>query len=90
MNPPSRKWQGVGHAYLISAHDGHTYAPMGVYASRADAELALSDLRGADPYRPFKLERIKFTRDQRSLLPANTRHPEGPHLNPTPDWSTSA
>ena len=90
MNPPSRKWQGVGHAYLISAHDGHTYAPMGVYASRADAELALSDLRGADRYRPFKLERIKFTRDQRSLLPANTRRPDGAPLNQTPDWSTSA
>ena len=84
MNLPSRKWQGVGHAFLVSAHDGHTYAPVAVYASRTDAELALSGLRGADPYRPFKLERIEFTRDQRSLLPANTRHPDGIPLNLIP------
>ena len=84
MNQPPHKWQGVGHAYLISAHDGHVFVPVEIYASRADAELALSDLRGADPYRPFKLERIKFTRDQRSLLPANTRHPDGIPLNRIP------
>ena len=84
MNPPSRRWQGVGHAYLISAHDGHAFVPVEVCASRDDAELALSELRGADPYRPFKLERIKFTRDQRTLLPANTRHPDGIPLNLIP------
>ena len=84
MNQPPHKWQGVSHAYLISAHDGHAFVPVEIYASRADAELALSDLRGADPYRPFKLERVKFTRDQRTPLPANTRHPDGLPLNLIP------
>ena len=78
MNQPPHKWQGVSHAYLISAHDGHAFVPVEIYASRADAELALSDLRGADPYRPFKLESIKFTCDQRTLLPANTTAPTAP------------